>query len=51
MINLIKLLFIYLYTIFYISCISTVDLLKEVKNNLKQEVISNNKIIKNKKRN
>lgn len=49
MIDFIKLLFIWLYTIFYISCISTVDLLKEVKNNLKHEVISNKEIIKNKK--
>lgn len=51
MIDLIKLLFIWFYAIFYISYISTVELLKEIKNNLKQEVISNKKIIKNKKRN
>ena len=51
MIELIKLLLIWLYTILYISYTSTIDLLKEVKNNLKQTIISNIKIIENKKRN
>lgn len=51
MIEFIKLLLIYLYTILYISYTSTIDLLKEVKNDLKQIVISNKKIIENKKRN
>lgn len=51
MIEFIKLLLIYLYTILYISYTSTIYLLKEVKNDLKQTVISNKKIIENKKRN
>lgn len=51
MIEFIKLLLIWLYTILYISYTSTIDLLKEVKNDLKQIVISNKKIIENKKRN
>lgn len=49
MIDFIKLLFVWLYTIIYISYISTFELLKEVKNDLKQTVISNKKIIENKK--
>ena len=51
MIDLIKLLFMWLYTILYISYTTTIDLLKEVKNDLKQTIISNKKIIENKKRN
>lgn len=49
MIEFIKLLFIWLYTILYISYTSIIDLLKEVKNDLKQTVISNKKIIENNK--
>lgn len=51
MIEFIKLLLIYLYTILYIFYTSTIDLLKEVKNDLKQTIISNKKIIENKKEN